>query len=39
MKKNVFGPHVYLISTIFKSNFEILFLHILAEIIVELISD
>lgn len=38
-EKKLFGPHVYFISSIFKSEFEVLFLHILAEIIVELMSD
>lgn len=36
--KNVFGPCVHFISTIFKSKFEVLFWYILPEIIVELMS-
>lgn len=39
MKKKLSVPYVYFISTIFKSKFEVLFLHILAEIILELMSD
>lgn len=37
MKKN-YLVHIYFISTIFKSKFKVLFLHILAEIILELMS-
>jgi len=38
-EKIVFGPQVYFICTIFKSKFEVLFPHVLAEIILVLTSD